>query len=290
MFSHPVLLKLISLLLITTLFACDDHRFPGLSPSRVRLKTLTEQSGSLQLVSEFQYDQKGRLSGIKTQKSDSARSEQSTYTYDNQNRLSQIQRVIQIILPVLPQEPPIMKTDTYTFSYSGAGQIAEIRYVNNAAVGLLFVCKPLYDAAGQIIGNQVDSYNGYQSVQFASQFSYANSNLTTAQVTFSSSGQTSGYAFTYDSNVNPFYGIIMPIATLNLDPVTIAPISVFVYPPKNDGIANLLSLSRNNILSDGYNEYVYTYTSSGLPITRTARSPFPDHFVRGTLYFEYESF
>ncbi|GAB4012660.1 hypothetical protein GCM10028808_29430 [Spirosoma migulaei] len=290
MFSHPILLRLISFLLIATLFACNDHRFPGLSPSRVRLKTLTEQSASLQLVSQFQYDQQGRLSGIKTQKSDSARWEQSTYIYDNQNRLGQIQRVIQIILPVLPQEPPITKTDSYTFSYTGAGQIAEIRYVNNAANGLLFVCKPHYDAANQLDGNQVDSYNGYESVQFISQYTYSNNNLTKAHVTFVPSGQSFEYTFTYDSKINPFYGIIMPIATLNQDPVTIAPISVFVYPPKNDGIANLLSLSRNNILFDGYNEYSYTYTSSGLPISRTARSPLPDHSVRGTLYFEYESF
>ncbi|MVM36627.1 hypothetical protein GO730_01345 [Spirosoma sp. HMF3257] len=285
MFNSPVLLKFISLLLITSLLACSDHRIPGLSPSRLRLKTLIQQNGR-QLVSEFQYNPQGQLSGIKTLKSDSTQRENSTYTYDSQNRLSQIQRVIQIKFPA---DPLKIQTESYTFSYTGAGQIAEIRYTNSTAVGLLFVCKPIYDAANQIVGNQVDSYNGYESRQFTSKYIYANSNLTAAHITFSPSSYFD-YTFTYDSNINPFYGIILPTGSVDIAPAPNDPITVFVYPAKNQGIANLLSLSRNNVLNDGYNEYIYTYNNVGLPISRSARSPLPDHSVRGTLFFEYESY
>lgn len=286
--NFPVRLRILSLLVLTTLFSCSDHQFPGLSPARLRVKTLTGQNGSYQLVSAFQYDQQGQLSGIKTIKSDSTRRESSTYTYDSQHQLSQIQRVIQLNVP---QITTATKTDSYTFSYTGAGQISKIRYVNNAVDSLIFISKPQYDATNRIVGNQVDSYNGYQAVQFTTQYAYTNTNLTSVRITFSPGGQTSDRTFTYDSKPNPFYGIIMPIATPNMDPVTIDPVSVFAYPPKYDGIANLLSLSRNNVTSDGYNDYIYTYNSAGLPISRTAiRAGFPERFLTGVLYLEYESY
>lgn len=293
MSKHPVQLRFISLFLLTTVFACSDHRFPGLDPDRLRLKTLTEETGGQRSISEFQYDQQGKLSGIQTIQSIESipnRWHQSTYTYDNQNRLSQLQRVIR---REDPQQTPKTNTDRYTFSYTGTGQIAEIRYVSDVVAGLLFVCKPQYDATNQIVGNQVDGFNGYQSSQFTSQYVYTNTNLTATHITFVPSGHTSSHHFTYDSQVNPFYGIIMPITTLNINPLPIDPISIFVYPAKYAGIANLMSLSRNNVLIDGWNKYAYTYNSSGLPTSRTSffAAGAPQEFiVSGQLYFEYESY
>ncbi len=277
-----------SLLLISLLVACSDHRFPGLAPNRLRLKTLTEVIGSNQLISEFIYDGQGRLSNIKTYRKDTARLEYTSYVYDNQNKLTQLQRTIQTHLT---PDPPRTKTDSYTFSYGTGNQITEIRYTNNAVDSLNFICKPTYNTANQIVGNSVESFNGYQFNQFTTQFTYTNKNLTTARITFLPTGQVSEFNFTYDTKVNPFYGIIMPIATLNLDPVTISPVSVFVYPAKNDGIANLMSLNQNNPTSDGYYDFVYTYNNLGLPTSRTAfRAGFPDRIVMGTLNFEYESY
>lgn len=286
MFTLPARLILTILLLTSLLIACSDHRLPSSNPSRLRVKTLTEVIGNSRLVSEFIYDAQGRLSGIKTQRTDSTRLENTTYVYDNKNRLSQIERIIHTHLT---PAPPRTKTDSYTFGYNTGSQIAQIRYTNDAVDSLNFICKPTYDSAGQLIGNQVESYNGFQFIRFTTQFSYIAKNLTTARITFLPTNQLSEFDFTYDAQINPFYGVVMPIATLNLDPVTISPVSVFVYPAKNDGIANLMSLSPNNVLSDGYNDYIYTYNSVGLPTSRTAfRSGFPDHIVMGTLYFEYE--
>lgn len=286
--TYPIHFILSSLVLMFLLSACDDHRFPGLAPSQLRLKTVTEVIGSNQLTSEFSYDQQGKLSGIKTYRKDTARLEFTSYIYDNQSKLVQIQRTIQTHLT---PDPPRTKTDRYSFGYAGDGQIAEIRYTNNAVDSLNFICKPTYNSANQIIGNYVESFNGYQYNQFTTQFTYTNKNLTSARITFLPTGQVSEFDFLYDTKVNPFYGIIMPIATLNLDPVTISPVSVFVYPAKNDGIANLMSLSQNNPTSDGYYDFVYTYNNLGLPTSRTAfRAGFPDRIVMGTLYFEYESY
>ncbi|OJW78025.1 MAG: hypothetical protein BGO59_28810 [Spirosoma sp. 48-14] len=273
-------------MLLSLLFACNDHRFPDLTPSRLRIKTLTEVIGSSQLVSEFFYNPQGRLSNIKTHRTDAERQENTIYLYDNQNRLSQIQRVVQTHLT---NDPPRTKTDTYSFSYTIGGQIAQILYTNDAADSLNFICKPIYNSTNQIIGNQVQSYNGYQSIQFSTQFIYAGGNIKTARITFLPTNQISEIDFSYDNKPNPFYGIVMPIATLNLDPVTIAPVSVFVYPPKNDGIANLMSLCANNITSDGYSDFIYTYNSAGLPTSRTSfRSGYPDRIVTATVSFDYE--
>lgn len=263
MTNQTIRLLWTSLLLIPFFLGCHDHRFPGLSPSRLRLKTLTEQQGSARWVSEFLYDTQNRLSGITTtQNVDSTRSESCTYTYDNQDRLGQVNRVIRLRLP---NEPTRTKTDSYLFSYTRTGQIAEIRYTNNSADNLLFICKPTYNAVNQITGNQLSGSNGFSPFLMNSQYTYTNDNLTGVSLTIPQTGQLFPYSFTYDDKINPFYGIITPTSTVNLDPMPLSPIAVFVYPPKNDGIANLMSLSRNNVLSDGYNNYIYSYNSTGLP-------------------------
>ena len=114
----------VSLLMIGWLLACTDRQdtvSPGME--RLRVKTITQQTPNAPTrVSAFRYDGQGRLSLIiayQSPDSTAAPVENTVYTYDAQNRLTQVQRTI---------VRRGTNTETYTLTYNAAGQVAELRH------------------------------------------------------------------------------------------------------------------------------------------------------------------
>ena len=288
--STPLSQWLTSLLLVAAVFSCTDHRIPAVTPglgsSRLRVKTITQdRPGNTAIVSSFKYDAQGRLSlliGYQTPDSTLAPVENTAYQYDTQNRLTQAQRTT---------VRRGSATELYTYNYNALGQVAGLGFISNNPIYVWRVT-PQYNADNRVVGNSKSFTVPGVSTNESSTFTFTGNNLTFATTTgravqkgLTLPAMTVNATFTYDTNVNPFYGVfVIPIPF------------VFTAPPSGGiifsetyygGISNLLNLSQNNVLSDGTNAYAYTYNSANLPTSRITTT---GGQVVETLRYEYEAY
>ncbi|MFC5412405.1 hypothetical protein ACFPMF_23980 [Larkinella bovis] len=289
------------LLIATCLYSCDDHRIPTVTPGsnadKLRVKSITQQLADIssrvaavQKVSVFSYDTQGRLSGITTSPlpaDPTAPVENSTYSYDAQNRLTQLRRVIsQTGANPDPEE-------TYTYTYNHAGQVSQLDYINNTRDDMnKWQVTFTYTPGNQLL-TSFRSFSWFPvSYSEGIEYTFTGKNVTKAFLTAtetrapaSSSTGTRTTLYTYDTKKNPFYGVFVIPAPY---PPLSNPISgIFHYYTYYGGFDNLFNLSENNALSAGSTTYAYTYNVANLPLTRTTTA---DGKVTETLTYEYESY
>ena len=281
---------LTSLLFVAALSGCTDHRIPvvtpGSDPGRLRVKTITQdQPGNTAKVSSFKYDAQGRLNLIiayQTPDSTLAPVENSVFQYDAQNRLTQLQRTT---------VRRGSESELYTYTYNSFGQVAGIGYKNSNPIYTWSVV-PQYDASNRVVGNTKSFTVLGVLTNESSAFTFTGNNLRFATTTgqavqrgFTLPPETITRTFTYDTNVNPFYGVfVIPDPFVFALPPAGGIISYYTY---YGGIANMLNLSQNNLLSDGTSTYAYTYNSTNLPTSRITTT---GGQVVETLRYEYEAY
>ncbi|MVM35968.1 hypothetical protein GO755_38500 [Spirosoma sp. HMF4905] len=282
-----------SLLLFISFFGCTDHRIPSVTPgaTRLRVKTITQEgSNGTSKVSAFKYDAQGRLSliiGYQTPDSSTASLENTIFQYDAQNRLTQAQH---------SQIRPGSYTETYTFTYNGAGQVSGLRNMPSTfGVGIQYnsANQPSTYTKGINVGGLLSSGSG--------SFTFTGNNVTASSDLFTVTrlgepssapkyGWSANTTFTYDDKINPFYGVfIIPAPGVFLPSAGVGSFGPFYT--YYGGIDNKLNFSQNNVASatDGgvVTLYSYTYNAADLPTKRvTARG----NSVVETLYFEYENY
>lgn len=277
------------LLLIFVFAGCGDHRIPSITPgsgtSRLRVKKITQDMpNNTAKVSLFRYDAQGRLGSIiayQTPDSTVAPVENNVYQYDAQNRLIQLNRTV---------KGSGLDYETYSFSYNAAGQAGFGFRTSNPIYVWSIV--PLYDADNRLVGSSKSFTVPGVSTRENSTFTYTGNNLTFATTTGTAvqkglqlPPQTVNVTYTYDTGINPFYGVfVIPAPSEYASPPGGGIIGSYTY---YGGISNLLNLSQNNVLSAGPNTYTYTYNSANLP---TSRITAYDGHVTETLHYEYESY
>ncbi|GAB3643279.1 hypothetical protein [Spirosoma arcticum] len=305
---------LILVLLISGLWSCFDHRIPSITPgsptTRLRVKTLTlDQPNNQAKVSSFTYDGQGRLRSILTyQTPDSSASviEYSNYQYDGRNRLTQLRREV-VLHPRSGQPNP---AEQYIYSYNGAGQVAEITYVNGGSVALFYNGDNQLARGNGAFPVPLTGFTFRESLLFT--FTGKNlTNYTKENNVFTKGGPsivvTTVKTFAHDDKVNPFYGVYV-IPSPYVDQfvnVTSAPGSPYTY---FGGVDNVFNLSQNNVqtevstvssvgsgVSTPYTvttSYQYQYNGANLPTVRirTTTEPGPFGPQVETLRFEYESY
>lgn len=280
---------IVYLLLIVVFAGCGDHRIPSITPgsgvSRLRVKKITQDMpNNTAKVSLFRYDAQGRLGSIiayQTPDSTVAPVENNVYQYDAQNRLTQLNRTV---------AGAGFDYETYKFSYNAAGQ-AWLGY-SNANPIYVWSITPVYDADNRLTGSSKSISVPGVSARDNSTFTYTGNNLTFASITGSAvqkgaqlPSQTVNVTYTYDTGINPFYGVfVIPAPFEYASPPSGVFIGSYTY---FGGLSNLLNLSQNNVLSTGANTYSYTYNSANLPTSRVTTS---NGNVVETLHYEYEAY
>ncbi|GAB3802822.1 hypothetical protein GCM10028819_31720 [Spirosoma humi] len=233
-------------------------------------------------VSLFRYDAQGRLGSIiayQTPDSTLAPVENNVYQYDAQNRLTQLNRTV-----------AGADYEVYKFSYDAAGQ-AWLSF-SNANPIYLWSITPVYDADHRLTGSSKSFSVSGVSARDNSTFTYTGNNLTVASITgsavqkgYSLPSQTVNVTYTYDTGINPFYGVfVIPAPGEYVSPPSGVFIGSYTY---YGGLSNLLNLSQNNVLTAGANTYTYTYNAANLPTSRITSS---SGNVTETLHYEYEAF
>jgi YD repeat-containing protein len=277
---------------VAGLSRCADHLAPTVTPGadKLRIKTITqEEPNNTAKVSLFQYDAQVRLSSIlayQTPDSTLAPVEKSVYQYNAQNQLIELKRDV-----VRRANAFGANTELYTYTYNAAGQVVQVRYTNNNPNGGVWLLNPEYDAANRLTSARESFDTGGLTTHENIIFTFTGDNLTEANTTGTINvNQTvmNGSRMdklTHDSQINPFYGVVViPAPSIFASIPTTPLIAYYTY---YGGIANLLALSRNNVLSDGINTYTYTYNSANLP---TSRITTKGGSVTETLRFAYETY
>jgi YD repeat-containing protein len=293
------------LLVIVALSQCADHSLlvpPGSPPVRLRVKTITQElSDNRSKISTFSYDAQGKLSAILTYQSpDSTVSEveYSTYSYDEQNRFTQIRHEVVLY----PRGSWPNRVEQYLYSYNATGQVSRIQYVN----GLTLTFS--YNGTNQPVGHTSNFATGGLTINGSGNFTFTGYNLTAYQTTLNMTGHGvmlpssgSNSVYTHDDKVNPFYGIYVipspyPNGFVNLQSSPGSPKAYF------GGIDNVLNLSQNNVLTEKNPlsaeaesiSYQYQYNAANLPILRIKTSTLPlsagNRITVETLHFDYESY
>ena len=287
----------ICLLLVGSLLGCEDHQGQGVTPgaNRLRVKTITQQltsSASVSTVSAFSYDGQGRLSLItafQTPDSLVAPVENTVYQYNPQNRLAQVQHSI---------VRRGTNTETYTLAYNGAGQLSYL--VNLPST---FSIAPQYNPANQpTTYSKAISVGGLQSSGGGS-LTFTGNNLTFASETFlvyrtggsptapPVGGNVANTTYTFDTKLNPFYGVFIIPAPGVFRPFANTPSAFGPFYTLYGGIDNPYNLSQNNVLTavnaTGTTTYGYTYNAANLPTSRTTTTAAG---VTEVLRYEYESY
>ena len=122
-------------------------------------------------------------------------------------------------------------------------------------------------------------------------FTFTGNSLTSVAASSTGTGlggplgpQSRNVTFTYDTNINPFYGVfVIPAPYI----YATAPGGIINFYTFYGGIANELTLSQNNVLSGDGATYSYTYNAANLPTSRTTTT---GGSVTETLRFEYETY
>lgn len=166
----------VSLVLLISIWSCQDHRIPtNPSATRLRVKTLAQDyPNNARKITYFSYDSQGRINQFNTYVSpDSLNNpiEINTYQYDTQNRLVRHQRTI--------SSPPNYvygpSADRYQYSYNATGKVSTIQhtYYNpiSPAHGTVDpaalddpnlpqdVVQLQYNQAGQLVGSNLTTYS-----------------------------------------------------------------------------------------------------------------------------------
>ncbi|AKD58494.1 hypothetical protein [Spirosoma radiotolerans] len=275
------------LLLVLVFAGCGDHRIPSITPGTSRLRVIKitqDMPNNMAKVSAFQYDAQGRLGAIiayQTPDSTVAPVDNNVYTYDAQNRLIQLNRTIR---------GNASGFETYTFSYNASGQVG-FGFRNSNPI-YVWSITPVYDADNRVVGSSKSFSVSGVSARENDTFRYTGNNLTSATIIgnanqkgFQFPEQTVNVTYTYDTGINPFYGVfVIPAPAQYASPPSGGFIGSYTY---YGGLSNLLNLSQNNVLSDGANTYTYTYNAANLPTSRTTTS---NGNVTETLHYEYETY
>ncbi len=287
-------------LLVVALSGCTDHRTqdltPGSATARLRVSSITQpMTGGTSKISQFIYDGQNRLSRITTyQTPDSTVSEveQTTYQYDGQNRLTQVRQEATLY----PRGNQPNRVAQYTYGYNAAGQVTSIAYANGYTVS------PVYSASGVLQSARRFFATGGLTINGGDAFTFTGANLTTYTISYTVAGHggpagppsSLTRTYTYDTNINPFYGTTVipapyPDGYVNL---ASAPGSVVTY---FGGVDNVLNLSPANVLTETAstgetNTYLYQYNAAGLPTMRTRTTTGSGTNSTQTLQFSYESY
>ncbi|KAA9357738.1 hypothetical protein F0P93_05795 [Larkinella humicola] len=245
---------------------------------------------SLSTVSAFSYDDKGRLSLIVAYQlpdSSVAPVENTTFHYDDQNRLTQVEHSV------------VRRgsgSESYTLTYNGAGQLTKLE--NSPST---FSIVPQYNSDNKISSYWRSIDVGGLSSNGGGEFTFTGNNLTSTTDAFSVSRTGGGplvvysrsinSTYTFDDQTNPFYGVFIIPAPGVFRPFANSPSAFDPYYTFYGGIDNYYNLSQNNVLtvvsSNGTTtSYNYAYNGSNLPITRTTTI---NGKVTEILQYEYES-
>ncbi|GAB2522903.1 hypothetical protein [Spirosoma aerophilum] len=290
-------IRFIVILLLSALLGCADHLFPVVTPgtARLRVKALTQvvtSQLSLSTVSAFSYDEQNRLrSLVAYQLPDSsvAPVEQTRYEYDAQGRLSQVQHA-------MVRRGSL--TETYTFTYNQAGQLAQlVNLPSTFRVSLQYNAANLLTGFGKGIG-----VSGLQSTGGGS-LTFTGPNLTNASETlsvFRSGGSPTAPAvysrststtYAFDDKTNPFYGAFLIPAPGVFLPFASSSPAFGPFYTFYGGIDNVFNLSQNNVVSaemaSATTTYSYSYNGTNLPIRRTTTTPAG---ITEILHYEYEAY
>lgn len=290
--SFPLLAFCLALILVS--LSCTEHENPEPQPEQFRIKSLSRTSPdepNVKYVSSFKYDADGRLASIYTyQTPDSATSptETSTYQYDSQNRVSQMDRVLSK-----------GGSERYAYTYNQAGKPDKIKYTGgtNDYYDLIFT----YDPSSQLSASN-RSFNFSNTISYLQDNAYVftSGNLskvtttTTVVRTVPSSG-TFNTEFVYDDHPNPFLDAPVIPAPSKIATPSMGSFNYYTY---YGGVDNLLQLSKNNLLSattDALSQitYAYTYNAQGLPESRTTSqkaTPSSPVFILEVLEYGYEEY
>lgn len=291
----------LTILLSGGLSGCLDHRIPSISPglpvSRLRVKSLTyEAPDNRTYVSRFGYDGQGRLSSLDSYQTPDSSVDgivRGLYSYDNQNRLTRLQRVNKTGL-----------TESYNYSYNVAGQVSQISHsggltwnygyteANQLSTASLFYSHPRFSIQGSLkftfTGNNLTQTTGGTGIRYQGM----------PDGTSTGFPGVTGATFTHDDKLNPFYGVfVIPSPLPGFSNVLSSPTTPSALV---GGIDNVISLSQNNVLTEtpvseymGKIAYQYQYNAANLPTVRikTTTTPPPNAGVTvETLRFEYESY
>jgi len=274
------------------LISCTDHHEPGLDKMRVR--TLTREipaEPGVKYISLLQYDSQGRLGTVfsyQTPDSAISQTQTSSYQYDQQGRLSQMDRT-------LSQGG----SERYVYSYDQTGKSSKIRYTgaDNEFYDFTFN----YDSDGSLLSTR-RYFNYFSALSFeqvhAYTFSLGNvSSLVSTTTVVKAVPGTSIVAtlLVYDGHPNPFYGVVLIPAPTKIGAPSTGNFGQYTY---YGGIDNFLHMSKNNLvlsLVKGFSQtsYEYTYNASGLPVSRrTLVKAMLDQpaVLLETLLYEYENY
>lgn len=316
MFTSRLPLWFACLLLLSQFSSCTDHLNPNPPPARLRVKTLTQsvldapgipRSSATTRISALAYDAQNRLSMITTYQtpdSSAATVEHTIYQYDAQNRISQLRRDV-TLRPLNVFDPN--QYEVYTFNYTGTGQVAAINYSNNGPNGGGWQVQPTYNADNRVVSSYKTFIVGGFTYKENSAYIYTANNLTFATSTSTTDVKQTilpgklDATYTYDTKINPFYGLYVIPAPGRVAGIPTGP--VFMYYTYYGGIANLFNLSQNNVLSSSFSyggplpyqesTYSYVYNSDNYPTARyttTVNVFTQDVLYKETLLYEYETY
>ncbi|WP_165840870.1 hypothetical protein [Larkinella punicea] len=213
--------------------------------------------------------------------------ETTVFAYNARNRLIEARRDISERTGSAP-----FQYEIYTYTLNEAGQVVELRYVNNVSEDNIWLIKLQYNPDNRLKSSLKIFETGGVSYRQTSTFIFTANNITSATINESLVRGSPLYdvtrtaVFTYDSKINPFYGLFVipaPFTGRLSDPHS-GSLSYYTY---YGGVDNLLNLSQNNMLSDGSTTYTYTYNSSNLPTSRIRATPYES---TETLHYEYETY
>ncbi|MBN8824014.1 MULTISPECIES: hypothetical protein [unclassified Spirosoma] len=260
---------IVALCLLLNLSSCLNHDSPeSLAPVRLRLKNVQGNSVN------------------------------TTYTYDNQNRLATITKADGSFGVFAYGDPDkkFVNTDaekdfTYFILYSNpadrtTGEITRLPQTLNGTnfqadtyplvnSKLFLSWKSRYTTYSFDANKHVTSIFRYSTAPTGDSYSYTytGENITKNITRLSGGHFVSSYTFDYDDKINPFYGLLDP------------------------GLADIQAFSRSNVVTTAYTSepsipnpvtaYKYEYNAQGLPIKRTVKQGVN---VGEVLTYTYESY
>lgn len=285
-------LRLILLLIpVINFLSCSDHLPPETPSVKQRIKSITRtlpNDGSISNITTFSYSQNGNLSNLKS------------YQTPDSNVAIRGHSVVQITdgkLKEISRKLTNLSEEHYIFTYDPSGKPTTLDYdAGNSDV---------YKMIFQYSGNKLQSssrkftftpivYDQFLTYTFTGE-NLSSVNSTTVLSKNLTSTTTSASVFTYDNNINPFFGsVIIPAP----DAISRPTQGNFNYYTYFGGFNNFLHLSKNNVTSEitSNNEettYTYTYNSEGRPLSRIKMQKYPplnNNVLVETLKFEYESY
>ncbi|MVM35301.1 hypothetical protein GO755_35090 [Spirosoma sp. HMF4905] len=215
--------------------SCTDHRLRPLDSQQMRLKTSNNINfGGFPFSTTYTYDAMNRVAFFTT-----SIGSQGTFQYDAQGRYR--------LFDYFPNAADTKNGDETSFTYNTNN--------NNVVVYTGGLFNGSYTSTRETLFYMADankrftSYNNGQSSSFAGEdFYYTGENITRIDVRSGHSVET--FLYEYDTNPNPYYGLIAP------------------------DISSVRRFSRNNVIKITNQTtgkvnavYTYTYNELGLPTT-----------------------